>query len=144
MWSGRFDPSKVARDVSGTAVVEFSLVTPMLLTLLFGMIAFGSFLGFAHSLQTIASESARAAVAGLDPAERVILATTAAQRNLSSNPLLKSSAVTIDAGEDASDPDRFTVTLRYDLSATVLNVLPRLLPLPRALSRTASIRRGGL
>ncbi|BAQ44184.1 MULTISPECIES: TadE/TadG family type IV pilus assembly protein [Methylobacterium] len=133
-----------ARQQSGSAAVEFAIVAPALLAMLLGIIAFGSYLGVAHSLQTAASESARAAVAGLDPAERIALATSAAQRSVVVGSVLRADAVTIEAKPDDGDPNLFTVTLRYDLKTTLLNVFPRSVPLPQTLSRSASIRRGGL
>ena len=129
---------------SGSMAVEFALVAPLLLAIVMGIIGFGSFLGFAHSLQTAASGSARAALAGLDPAERVAIATRAAQLSIAASPLLRSDAVAIEAGPDVDDPDLFTVTLRYDLNVTLLKLVPRLVPLPQHLSRAASIRRGRL
>jgi Flp pilus assembly protein TadG len=128
----------------GASAVEFALVAPLLLALMLGTVALGSFLGFAHSLQTAASESARAAVAGLDSAERTAIATEAAQRNIASSLLLRANAVVIDARPDAANPDVFTVTLSYDLNTTLLAVIPRIVPMPQTLTRSASIRRGGL
>lgn len=136
--------TRFVKRKDGAAAVEFGLVAPFLVAILLGIMAFGSFLGYAHSLQTAASEAARAAIAGLDPGERVVIATATAQRSIAVSPLLRASAVTVDAGPDANDPDLFTVTLRYDLNATLLSLVPRLLPLPQSLSRSASIRRGGL
>ena len=134
----------LAGGQTGTALIEFALVAPIFLAFLMGIIAFGSFFGYAHSLQIVASESARAAIAGLDSPERIALATAAAQRSLATSPLLRGAAVSIVVGADAKDPGMFTVTLTYDLNATLLGLTPRLLPLPNSLSRTASIRRGGL
>ena len=132
------------RNRSGSTAVEFALVAPLLLTIMFGIVAFGSFLGFAHSLQTTASESARAAVAGLDPSERTAIAIQAAQRSIAASLILKPGAVVIDARADDTNPDLFTVTLRYDLNATLLSLIPHSLALPQTLTRSASIRRGGL
>lgn len=129
---------------SGAAAIEFALVAPLFLAFLMGIIAFESFFGYAHSLQIAASESARAAIAGLDSQERVQLATRGAQRSLAASPLLGGASVAITVGPDAADPDVFTVTLTYDLNAVLLSLAPRLLLLPHSLSRTASIRRGGL
>jgi Flp pilus assembly protein TadG len=136
--------ARILRRTDGVAAVEFSLIAPFLLAMLLGIMGFGSYLGYAHSLQTVASEAARAAVAGLDSAERVTIATAAAQRSIAASPLLRPNAVTIETGQDTGDPDLFTVTLRYDLNATLLSLIPPLVPIPKSLSRTASIRRGGL
>lgn len=144
IWNGWRARAPLASERSGAAAVEFALVVPLLVILLLGIVGFGSFLGFAHGLQMAASEAARAAIAGLDPAERVALALSAAQRSIAASPLLTGSAVAVAAGPDSADPDLFTVTLRCDLNATALNLIPQQIPLPRTLSRTASIRRGGL
>ncbi len=112
--------------------------------ILLGIIAFGSFLGASHSLQAAASEAARAAIAGLDPAERTALATMAAQRSVAGSQLLRPADVAIDARPDPDDPDLFIVTLRYDLRTTLLNLPSQAVPMPQTLSRSASIRRGGL
>ena len=129
---------------SGTSSVEFALIAPLLIVLSVGIVVFGSALGFAHSLQTAASEAARAAVAGLDNSERVALATTAAQTNLAANVLLNPRALVVSAGPNPGDPNVFTVTVRYDLGGTLLAAVPRVIPVPTSLTRTASIRRGGL
>ena len=140
----RCSPARFAPDRSGSAAVEFAIVAPTLLMVMLGIMAFGSFLGASHSLQAAASDAARAAVAGLDPAERTTLATLAAQRSVASSQLLQPSAVVIDAKPDPDDPDLFTVTLRYDLRTTLLNLPSQVVPMPQTLSRSASIRRGGL
>ncbi|MET7247123.1 TadE/TadG family type IV pilus assembly protein [Methylobacterium sp. EM32] len=144
MRAPRGSPTRFVHDRSGSAVVEFAIVAPVLLALVLGTIAFGSFLGVAHSLQAAASEAARAAIAGLDPAERAALATATAQRSVAISQLLRPDAVVIDARPDPNDPDLFVVTLRYDLKTTLLNLLPPAAPVPQTLSRSASIRRGGL
>jgi Flp pilus assembly protein TadG len=101
-------------------------------------------MGIAHSLQEAASQSARASVAGLDFGERSAVALAAVRRRTSDNPLINPDALTVKVGSDVGNPDVFTVTLRYDMSATLLRAMPTFVPLPTTLTRTASIRRGGL
>ncbi|MCF4128956.1 TadE/TadG family type IV pilus assembly protein [Methylobacterium sp. SyP6R] len=140
----RLSPTRFVHHRSGSAAVEFAILAPALLAILLGIVAFGSFIGTAHSLQNAAGEAARAAVAGLDPTERAMLATAAAQRSIAGSGLLRTDALVVDAKPDPDDPDLFTVTLRYDLKTTLLNLLPPVVPFPQTLSRSASIRRGGL
>ncbi len=49
----------------GNSAVEFALIVPVLLALFGGMVAFGIYLGASHNLKHIASEAARAAIAGV-------------------------------------------------------------------------------
>ena len=64
--NSRFAVSVFEIAESDVAAVEFALVVPCLMLLLFGIMGFGWFLGIAHSLQEAASQSARASVAGMD------------------------------------------------------------------------------
>ncbi|MHC2002930.1 TadE/TadG family type IV pilus assembly protein [Methylobacterium sp. CM6241] len=128
----------------GAAAVEFALVVPVLMVLLFGIMGFGWFLGIAHSLQEAASQSARASVAGMDIGERSAVAIATIKRRTSDNPLIDPNSLTVDVGPDAVNPDLFTVTLRYDMSENLLKIIPTFVPLPTTITRTASIRRGGL
>lgn len=49
------------RDESGASAVEFALVLPLLMLLLFGIISYGVMLSFRQSLSQAAAEGARAA-----------------------------------------------------------------------------------
>ena len=66
--------AKTARE--GAAAVEFALVGPILVFLLIGIVVYGGWFLMAQSVQALASEGARAAVGGLDSAERESLART--------------------------------------------------------------------
>lgn len=66
--------SRVIQDRRGVAAIEFAIIAPMLILLLFAMVMYGGWFWMAHSVQSLASEGARAAVAGLDPVEREQLA----------------------------------------------------------------------
>ena len=129
---------------SCAAALEFALVLPFLMLLLFGIMGFGWFLGIALSLQEAASQSARASVAGMDAGERSAVALATARRRTVDNPLISPDSLTVDARADANNPYIFTVNLRYDLNANLLKVVSTFVPLPATLTRTASIRRGGL
>jgi Flp pilus assembly protein TadG len=142
--NSRFSLKRFRAAEKGAAAVEFALLVPILMVLLFGIVGFGWFLGIAHSLQEAASQSARASVAGMDVSERSAVALATVKRRTSDNPLIDPDSLTVNVGTDAGNPDLFTVTLRYDMSANLLKIVPTFVPLPTTLTRTASIRRGGL
>lgn len=126
------------------AAVEFALISPVLLLLVAGSLVLGLYLGVSHSVQQLASEAARAAVAGLSAAERVDLARRSVAGGVGSYGLLRPDALTLSAGADMSDPDLFTVTLSYDATSLGLKAFANLLPVPvDRIERKASIRRGG-
>ena len=53
------------RDESGATAVEFVLVLPILLTMIFGIICFGQYFAIANSLQQLAAEAARSSAMGI-------------------------------------------------------------------------------
>lgn len=50
------------KDENGATALEFALVLPLLLSILFGIIAFGQYFAIANSLQQFAAEAARYSV----------------------------------------------------------------------------------
>jgi Flp pilus assembly protein TadG len=53
-----------ATATSGTAAVEFAILLPFYLFFLLGMLAYGIYFGAAHSVQQLAADAARTAIAG--------------------------------------------------------------------------------
>lgn len=131
---------KVRRDQRGAAAVEFALICPIFIFLLISMIVWGGWFWLAHSVQSLASEGARAAVAGLDAAEREHLARAAVARQLSGT------GVTPDqlAVRVESDAEMIRVRVSYDATDHPVLILAGLTPSPpEVIERTASIRTGG-
>lgn len=58
------------RDQRGAAAVEFALVLPILLLLVFGIIAYGYMLSFRQSMSQAAAEGARAAAVNVNAGAR--------------------------------------------------------------------------
>ena len=88
------------RGREGVAAVEFALVGPILVLLLIGIVVYGGWFLMAQSVQALASEVARAAIGGLDAAERDGLArreVSEAVRGVALNP----DHTTIEVVEDA-------------------------------------------
>ena len=128
----------------GATAVEFALVAPILLFLFLGIMVLGLYLGIAHGVQEAAGHAARAAIAGLDPAERTRLAQESVRSFVGGSLLLKQDLVTVDAAPAVEDPDKFRVTLSYDLRRTAVAVAPKILSLPDSVVRSTVIKRGGL
>ena len=130
---------------SGSAAVEFALVTPLLLLLFAGITLFGICLGAAHNLRQIAAEAARASVAGVTDSERASLAQSTVNHSLSTGAMFKPGSVAVQVGTNPLDATVYTVTLSFDATSLGLNAFSRLLPLlPTVLTSTVSVRRGGL
>ncbi|AEQ53452.1 TadE family protein [Pelagibacterium halotolerans] len=130
---------------TGSSAVEFALIAPVFLLLVFGAIGYGIYFGAAHSVQQLAADAARAAVAGLSGAERTALATAFLADNGGSYVLIDPDLLTIEAAPSPSDPDQFLVRVSYDASALPIWNLHPPLPLPDRTIRFAStIRNGGV
>ncbi len=59
-----------------------ALVLPLLLALLMGILVYGQYFLLAHNVQQAANDGARAAIAGLDSADRRAIAVRAVDRSL--------------------------------------------------------------
>ena len=63
-------------------MVEMALVLPLFLALLMGILVYGQYFLLAHSVQQAANDGARAAITGLDAADRSAVANRAVARSL--------------------------------------------------------------
>jgi Flp pilus assembly protein TadG len=119
------------RRDEGVAAVEFAIIAPVFLMILFGIIVYGIYFATWIAVTEAASEGARAAVAGLSAAERIQLATDQANRffNIYS-PMLKPENATILAQQEPGNDGAFQVTITYNFAGYGLNTLSALLPIP--------------
>lgn len=132
--------SRFRHDRRGVAAIEFAIVAPLLIMMMFGMIMYGSWFWMAHSVQSMASEGARAAIAGLDPAEREQLARAFVGLQVGDLGLDSAKA----AVEVESTPTVIRVDIAYDASDHPLMALSGLIPSPpKVIRRTAVVRLGG-
>jgi Flp pilus assembly protein TadG len=128
----------------GASAVEFAIVFPLLLTMLFGIIVFGSYLAVVHGVQQLAAEAARAAIAGLTNAERTALAQANITTNAPGYVLISPSRLTVARASTDAAGAVFTVELRYDASDMFIFNLPSFVPAPSpTIVRAAVIQRGG-
>ncbi|MBL8550614.1 MAG: pilus assembly protein [Hyphomonadaceae bacterium] len=100
--------------VSGAAAVEFAIIVPVLLMLFWGIIAYGNYFLTAHTIQQLTNDAARAAVAGLDEAERRALAESVLRDGLDELPNMKGKLGHVLVRRDGSV---LTLAVRYDASA---------------------------
>ncbi|KQT82590.1 pilus assembly protein TadE [Methylobacterium sp. Leaf465] len=136
---------RALRAQAGSAAVEFALVVPALLALFAGIVAFGIYLGASHNLKHIASEAARASIAGVSDQERAALARQRVAAALTEGAMFKPGTVLVTVGPNAQDASLFTVTLTFDAKSLGFSGLSGLIPLPPDLIQsTVSVRRGGL
>lgn len=125
----------------GSAAIEFALVGPLMVLMLVGMLVYGGWLWLAQSVQTLATESARAAVGGLDAAERIRLAQAFVATEAEDGVGLPRDhlVVTVDSDEQA-----IRVQIAFDASDHwVMSMSGLLPPPPTVIRRTAVVRTGG-
>lgn len=133
--------TKFLGDTSGAIAVEFALVAPVFIFLLIGMLVYGGWFWMAQGVQTLSTEGARAAIAGLDAAERESLARAAVLEGAAGAGAFQIDDLDIQVSSDARS---IQVTVSYDTSGHPLMVLSQLVPSPpRAITRNSTIRIGG-
>lgn len=134
----------LARCRRGTSAVEFAIVAPVLLFLLFGIVAYGIFFGAVHSVQQLAANSARAAIAGLDLDERRSLVEAHVAATVSGGGLLARDALAVEVAPIEGNETFLKVTVTFDASHLPVWSLYEGLPLPETtIRREAIIRNGG-
>ena len=142
--SGNRNFRQLARCNAGTSAIEFAIVSPLLILLLFGMIAYGIYLGASHSIQQIAADAARTAVAGLNENERISLASNYIEHNAGAYPLIDQSKLSFDVEDNPADADEFSVAIRYDAhDLPIWNLLPNLTLPETTIRHSSTIRIGG-
>jgi Flp pilus assembly protein TadG len=137
--------SRILSEQDGNAAIEFALIVPVLLALFGGMVAFGIYLGASHNLKHIASEAARASIAGVSDQERIDLARRRVADALTEGAMFKPGTVLVSVGPNPADASLFTVTLTFDAKSLGFSGFSGLIPLPPDLIQsTVNVRRGGL
>jgi len=137
-----FEKFRAARE--GAIAVEFAMIAPVFLMMVFGIIMYGSYLAVVHGVQQLAAEAARSSVAGLSESERSTLASSYVTGNVNTYPLIDPAKLTVSAATSVSDANVFVVSVNYDASGMFIYSLPTFVPMPSpAIVRSAAIPRGG-
>ncbi|MET0182527.1 MAG: TadE/TadG family type IV pilus assembly protein [Caulobacterales bacterium] len=125
----------------GAAAVEFAIVAPMLVILMLGIVAFGGYFFTAHTVQQLANDAARAAIAGLDDEERLSLAQDAVETAAADQPSMRG-APNVSMTRDGA---MITLRVTYDASGDFFSTFAGIAPsAPSQINATATIRTGGL
>lgn len=139
------DQRHLTNDISGAAAVEFALLLPLYLLLVLGMTAYGIYLGAAHSVQQLAADAARTAIAGLDTQERRDMAQRFIERNADGYLFIDRRKLVIEVGDSVKDDTQFNVSISYDATDLPIWGLWDGLPMPsRIIQRRSTIRMGGI
>ena len=132
-------PCSLGRE--GAAAIEFAILAPVLLLLLCGIVVYGGYFMLSHSLQQLANDSARAALAGLSDTERKQLAATCLTSELPTYGFLNPNLIQL---AYADQTQVMTVSIAYDASSSPFWALNGLVPMPSAaIVRSASVQLGG-
>jgi Flp pilus assembly protein TadG len=133
-----------ARCHGGASAVEFAMLLPVFLMLVFGIVIFGSYLAMVHGVQQLAAEAARRSVAGLNDVERTSLAAGYVSTNAASYPLIAADHLTVTSAASGAGANVFVVTVDYDASQSFIYALPAFVPMPPSrIERSAAIPFGG-
>jgi Flp pilus assembly protein TadG len=132
-------------DTRATSAVEFAILAPVFILMLTGMMAYGIYFGAASSIQQIAADAARTAIAGLDETERNDLVEAFLDGNAEDYLFIERARLSFTIGDKPDDPSQYRVTVRYDASDLPIWNLSVPLPLPSpVIAYTSTIRRGGI
>lgn len=128
-------PRRLRENCNGAAAVELALVAPIFILLIFGMIVYGSWFSLAQAVQTLATESARASIGGLDQVERQALALGYLEARIGSSGLDADHVVqTVDVTESVT-----TVTIQLDVSEHPVMAFSQIIPSPPPIIRRSAV-----
>lgn len=129
---------------SGSSAVEFAIISPIFIMALFSLIGYGLYLGAAHSVQQIAADAARTAIAGLDSTERKQLVQDFVSKSTMNYALLDKTKLAVAVADDPSNPNQFTVSIDYDASTLPIFSLYAFAMPDQHIKRNSTMRVGGI
>lgn len=129
---------------AGGSAVEFAIIAPVLFLTLFSLVGYGIYLSAAHSVQQIAADAARTAIAGLNNTEREQLVRDFLNQSTMSYALLEKKNFTTQVQQDPKNPNQFTVSIEYDASnLPIFALYSYAMPDPH-IRRFSTMRVGGI
>jgi Flp pilus assembly protein TadG len=132
------------KRIDGVSSIEFAIVSPVILLLLFGIICFGSIENTYIDVQQLTAEAARASVAGLTDADRSQIVQSFVTNNIGSYAFLDPTKITVTSATISSNPSTYQVNITYDMSGSFIYQLDNLIPLPSpTVQRSAVVLNGG-
>jgi Flp pilus assembly protein TadG len=127
----------------GSSAVEFAMVLPIFLTVVFGIVVFGSYLSVIHGVQQLAAEAARSSIGGMSETERGSIAKSFVTANANTYPMIESGKLVVSAATSPTNTNVFVVTVNYDASSLFIYALPFVPLPPKTIVRSAVIPYGG-
>jgi Flp pilus assembly protein TadG len=109
--------ARLARSERAAAIVEMALVLPLFLALVMGILVYGQYFMLAHSVQQAANDGGRAAIVGLDAADRRAIAVRAVDRSMRSIGGFTPASRTVAVSETG---EAVTVSIAYNVPHTSL------------------------
>lgn len=135
---------RILKDKTGTAAVEFALVSPFLILFFLSIIAYGIYLATSHAVQQVAADAARSAVAGYTQQERERLARDYIARTTMDYAFLDRNAITVKVAGDSANAHQFTVIVEYDAEKLpIWGLYTYMLP-QKTITKFSTIRMGGV
>ncbi|GAB7551139.1 hypothetical protein NRB_06360 [Novosphingobium sp. 11B] len=138
-------PLRLLKCDRGLAALEFALLAPALLALVFSVIVYSIYFTAQIGVRQAAAEGARAAVAGLSIGERVTLAQERAQAVIDNYGSLlggkSQPQITAGAGDTSGT---FRVEVHYDMSGSPIMKYGAFVPLPDSnVAASVTVTNGG-
>lgn len=131
--------------IKGSTAIEFAILSPVYLLFLLGMIAYGIYLGAAHSVQQLASEAARLSVAGISETERRAMALDYITTHSAGYAFVDPAKLEIAVSDSTQDGTRFVVDLRYDARhLPIWGLFDGLVMPSTTIERRSTVRVGGV
>jgi Flp pilus assembly protein TadG len=131
-------------DKCGASAVEFALVSPLFVLLIFGVICYATIESMYIGTQELVSEAARASVAGLSDTERSSIVSTFVTNNIGSYAFLDPRKISVTSATINTSPSTYQVNITYDMSGSFVYQFSNILPLPSpTIKRTAVVLNGG-
>jgi Flp pilus assembly protein TadG len=129
------------RNRKGSAAIEFAFIAPALFAFLAGSVSYGSYFWMASSLQQLANDSARAAIAGLTDSERQSLAQSTFNAEIGNYGMLSPSLATVNY---QGSSESYSISVSYNAANTPFWVAANFLPMPSTtIVRSAAVKLGG-
>lgn len=138
-------PLRLLKCDRGIAALEFALLAPALLALVFSVIIYSIYFTALTGVRQAAAEGARAAVAGLSLSERVTLARERAQKVIDNYGSLLGGQSPPEIMAGAGDTSgTFRVEVRYDMSGSPIMKYGAFVPLPDSnVEASVTVTNGG-
>ncbi|MEQ8480153.1 MAG: pilus assembly protein [Hoeflea sp.] len=137
--------TRFRNNSGGSSAVEFAIIFPLFVLVTLSMIGYGIYLSTATSIQQVAADAARTAIAGLTLDEREELATGFVRSALKHRAFIDPEKMETRVFEDPANAGRLTVQLDYDAtSLPIWNLFTYAMPNSEVISRSSVVRIGGL